>query len=237
MKKFLSFALAAVMLLSINTADALFADAATDIPVEYGETITNNIAYMEKHLYSFYVPVKGSVTFKISNWHHLNWDPHVSIYNSSDNLLYSIPSSAYKENRIKGCFTCNIVYTFTKGKYYMLFESSADIVQYQFALKYSPAFSNTSIKKLSSGKRAFKASWKKAGNANGYQIQYSLKKNMGSSKTIKISKNSSTVRTVKKLKSKRRYYVRVRTYKVVNVNGRNKTYYGKWSAKKSVKTK
>ena len=42
---------------------------------------------------------------------------------------------------------------------------------------------------------------------------------------------------VKSKKSKKKYYVKVRTYKTVKINGRNKTYYGKWSKIKTVKTK
>lgn len=68
------------------------------------------------------------------------------------------------------------------------------------------------------------------GSADGYQIQYSLKKNFKNAK--KIRKKSANV-TIKKLKKNRRYYVRVRVYGKVN----GKTYYGKWSARKSVKTK
>ena len=42
-----------------------------------------------------------------------------------------------------------------------------------------------------------------------------------------------TEKTVKKLKSKKKYYVRVRSYKIVN----GKKVYGKWSEVKAVKTK
>ena len=82
----------------------------------------------------------------------------------------------------------------------------------------------------STGKKSIKLKLANLGNADGYQIQYSLKKNFKKSK--KIKKKSSIV-TIKKLKKNRRYYVRVRVYG--KVNGR--TYYGKWSTRKSVKTK
>lgn len=65
---------------------------------------------------------------------------------------------------------------------------------------------------------------------DGYQLQYGLKKNFKGAKTI--AKKSSSI-TVKKLKSKKTYYVRARVYKKIAGN----TYYGKWSGRKSVKIK
>ena len=92
----------------------------------------------------------------------------------------------------------------------------------------------TSVKgKISSIKSAGKSIKLKLGNlgsADGYQIQYSLKKNFKNAK--KIQKKSRNI-TIKKLKKNKRYYVRVRVYGKVN----GKTYYGKWSARKSIKTK
>ena len=52
-------------------------------------------------------------------------------------------------------------------------------------------------------------------------------------KKITIKSNSTTVRTIRKLKNKKKYYVRIRTYKVSN----NKTIYSKWSATRNKKTK
>ena len=92
----------------------------------------------------------------------------------------------------------------------------------------------TSIKKLKSGKKQFKATWKKQKNqTSGYEIQYSTKKNFKSAKKVKIKKNKTTSSTVKKLKAKKKYYVRIRTYKTVN----GKKFYSGWSNVKSVKTK
>ena len=92
----------------------------------------------------------------------------------------------------------------------------------------------TSIKKLKAGKKQFKATWKKQKNqTSGYEIQYSTKKNFKSAKKVKIKKNKTTSSTVKKLKAKKKYYVRIRTYKTVN----GKKFYSDWSKVKSVKTK
>lgn len=94
----------------------------------------------------------------------------------------------------------------------------------------------TSIKgKIIAKKKAFLVKWKKQTGITGYQIQYSTNKkfkNKGSKiKTVK--KPSTTKLTVKKLKSGKKYYVRIRTYKTVN----GTSYYSEWSKAKKVKIK
>lgn len=76
--------------------------------------------------------------------------------------------------------------------------------------------------------------WKKNTAGNGYQIQYSTSKKFAKgNKTKTISKNKTTSCTIKKLKKKKTYYVRIRTYKKVS----GKTYYSEWSSVKKVKIK
>lgn len=92
----------------------------------------------------------------------------------------------------------------------------------------------TSIKKLSKGKKKFTVNWAKVSGVKGYQIQYSSdKKFKKNNKSVTVTKQKTTKATVKKLKSKKKYYVRVRTYKTVN----GKKIYSSWSKVKSVKTK
>lgn len=92
----------------------------------------------------------------------------------------------------------------------------------------------TSIKKLSKGKKKFTVTWAKVSGVKGYQIQYSSdKKFKKNNKNVTVTKQKTTKATVKKLKSKKKYYVRVRTYKTVN----GKKIYSSWSKVKSVKTK
>ena len=92
----------------------------------------------------------------------------------------------------------------------------------------------TSIKKLSKGKKKFTVTWAKVSGVKGYQIQYSSdKKFKKNNKSVTVTKQKTTKATVKKLKSKKKYYVRVRTYKTVN----GKKIYSSWTKVKSVKTK
>lgn len=81
-----------------------------------------------------------------------------------------------------------------------------------------------------SGKCKVKATWKKLTNVSGYQIQYAPNKKFKKAKRKTVK---STSVTIKKLKKKKTYFVRVRAYKLVD----GKKVYGKWSAVKKVKIK
>lgn len=63
--------------------------------------------------------------------------------------------------------------------------------------------------KVKAGKKSMTVSFKKAKNAKKYQIQYSTNKNY---KNVKTKLTSKTKITIKKLKSNKKYYVRVRGY-------------------------
>lgn len=81
-------------------------------------------------------------------------------------------------------------------------------------------------------KKSAKVTLAKAENASGYQIQSSTSAKFKGAKTTKTSKNSG-VATVKGLKSKKKYYVRVRTVTTVTSG----TYYSAWGKAKFVKVK
>lgn len=49
-------------------------------------------------------------------------------------------------------------------------------------------------------------------NNSGYEIQYSTKKNFKSKKSVWVTKNTKTSKTIKNLKKNTKYYVRIRTY-------------------------
>lgn len=91
----------------------------------------------------------------------------------------------------------------------------------------------TYLKKIKPGIKNLKIKWKKAQGITGYKLQYSLKKNFKKAKTIIIKKPSKTKKTIKRLKQKKKYYIRIRTYKIVN----GKKYQSSWSKVKSKKTK
>lgn len=83
------------------------------------------------------------------------------------------------------------------------------------------------------GKKKIKVSWKKDKKASGYEITYSTKKSFKAKKTVVIKGNKATSKTITKLKSKKKYFVKVRSYKKV---GKDKIY-GTYSKVKTVKAK
>ena len=89
-------------------------------------------------------------------------------------------------------------------------------------------------KTVKAAKKAVSVEWKKVSGVSGYEIQLATdKKFKKNKKTVTVKKQKTTKTTVKKLKAKKKYYVRVRTYKTVN----GKKVYSSWSKVKSVKTK
>ena len=107
------------------------------------------------------------------------------------------------------------------------------------SLTYSINPKGTSVSKVAAAKKGFKVTWKKQKTqTTGYQVQYSTNKNFKkNNKTVTISKNSTTSKSVGKLKAKKKYYVRVRTYKTVKFGGKSVKLYSGWSKAKSVTTK
>ena len=93
----------------------------------------------------------------------------------------------------------------------------------------------TSLKSLTASSGGFTVKWKKqAVQTTGYQIQYSTDSGFESNKkTITVSKPATVSKTISKLKSKQKYYVRIRTFVKVG----STKYYSAWSGSKSVKTK
>ena len=105
-------------------------------------------------------------------------------------------------------------------------------------LTYKIVPKGTSISKLTAGKKQFTAKWTaQTAQTTGYELQYSTSSSMSGAKTVTVGKNKTTSSTVKKLKGKKKYYVRIRTYKTVKIGGKTVKLYSAWSKVKSVKTK
>ena len=100
---------------------------------------------------------------------------------------------------------------------------------FTIAAPYTP---KTSIKKLVSKKRSITVKLAKKSGITGYQLQYSTSKKFKKAKALNL-KSTTVSKTVKKLKSQKKYYVRIRTYKTVG----EKTFYSGWSKVKSIKVK
>ena len=106
------------------------------------------------------------------------------------------------------------------------------------SLTYNINPKGTSVSKVKAAKKGFKVTWKKQSTqTTGYQVQYSTSSKFKKAKTVTISKNKTTSKSVSKLSAKKKYYVRVRTYKTVKIGGKSVKLYSGWSKAKSVTTK
>lgn len=129
---------------------------------------------------------------------------------------------AYKNNKTVGTATAVVTgkgdYTFTKN----------------LTFKINPVGTKL-VKVKKAGKAKMKVTWKKQTTKTtpftGYQVRYSKKSSMEGAKYKSVSKKAVKSKKIKTGKGK--FYVQVRTYKVVN----GTKYYSNWSAKKTVKVK
>lgn len=89
--------------------------------------------------------------------------------------------------------------------------------------------------KATAGTKRLTLKWRKKSGIDGYQIQISTSKSYSKKQTYTVGK-SKTSKTItkyngKKLKSKKKYYVRIRAYKkVTNADGTVTKKYSKWKS-------
>lgn len=98
----------------------------------------------------------------------------------------------------------------------------------------------TKIKKLTAISKGFKVTWRKQKNQiSGYELQYATNNKFSKKETriIKITKSNTEAKKVKGLKARKKYYVRVRTYKTVKINGKATKVYSAWSKSGKIMTK
>lgn len=151
--------------------------------------------------------------------------PTVKLYGFDGKLINSKNYTVTYPTGRKNVGTYKIKITFKNDL------SGAKTVYKSFTI--SPkATSITSLKSSSAKKITVK--WnKRSTQTTGYQIQYSTSSKFTNSKTTTVASYNTTSKTLTGLKSGKKYYVRVRTYKTVN----GKKYYSNWSSAKSVKVK
>ena len=94
-----------------------------------------------------------------------------------------------------------------------------------------PKVAITSLRSKKKGQLVIR--WKKKQGIGGYEIQYGTQKTFKQAKTKKISGKGKTGIILKKLKRKRTYYVRMRSWKKV----RGRYIYGGWSKACKIKVK
>ena len=150
--------------------------------------------------------------------------PGVTVLNGSLELIKD------KEYTVSYLYNINVgtayVTVYGEGNYYGSVTKSFKIIP-----------KGTPVKgKVKPKHKGFTVKWKKQPKSiTGYQVQYSTSKNFKGKTTVirTVKKKSITKLTAGRLKAKKKYYVRVRTYKTV----KGKKYYSRWSKSKVVKTK
>ena len=126
----------------------------------------------------------------------------------------------WKNNKNVGTASATIKF---KGKYAGTITKTFKIVPKKTAL--------SGVSALSKG---FKAGWKaQTSQTTGYQVQYSTSKSFKKPVTKTVASYKTKNLTVKKLTAKKKYYVRIRTYRTVS----KQKYYSAWSTAKTVTTK
>lgn len=87
--------------------------------------------------------------------------------------------------------------------------------------------------KISPQTRSIELKWAKDSAAAGYEIKYSKNLSMDNAKTVRITSNSTTSKTLKSLSRNRNYYVQIREYR--NFGGVK--FYSVWSKIRVIRTK
>lgn len=119
------------------------------------------------------------------------------------------------------------VHVTLKGKYTGTKELTFEIVP-----------KGTKLTAKSGQKKAFTVKWKKQKKQiSGYQIQYGTKKNFSKAKTVTVKSKNTTKKKITGCAAKKTYYVRIRTYKNVKINGKTRKIVSSWSKTVKVKTK
>ncbi|MDO4833944.1 MAG: S8 family serine peptidase [Bacillota bacterium] len=120
---------------------------------------------------------------------------------------------------------------------YKLTVTPADSHNYNTVVKaYSISVKPTSISKLSKAKKGFTVRVAKQSkkHVSGYQLRYSLKSNMSGAVTKTVgTKYNKTSKKVRSLKKKTKYYVQVRSYRIIS----GEKHYSSWSGTRTVRTR
>lgn len=170
---------------------------------------------------TIYRPNSTSLSVNSYTYDGKSHKPGITIYDSKGNVISANNYTLSYGSNTKSIGTHYIIirfkdnYSGTASRSYTIYPKS------------------TKLTKLSGKSKGFSAKWNKVTSSSGYQIQYSTSRNFKKSGTVTISKKSTKSATVRRLKGKKKYYVRVRTYKTVS----GYKYYSSWSNVKSVKTK
>lgn len=154
-------------------------------------------------------------------------EPGITVTDTSGNIL---PASCYvvtylTDGKSTGKHVIRITFT---GDY----EGEVDRA---FTVK-GTTLKKSSIIKLKAGKKRLTIKWKKITGITGYQIKCSTNRRFKKDvRTITVSKKKATQKVIKRLKSGKKYFVKIRTYKKEKRTGQK--IFSSWSTVKKVKVR
>lgn len=198
------------------------------VTTEAGTSVTS-CAVCGKELSTATIPMLSEITLSQTSYTYNGKvkTPAVTVKDSNGTVLqegtdYEV---TYTGNRKSiGQYTVRVT---LKGKYSGTKELTFEIVP-----------KGTKLTAKSGQKKAFTVKWKKQKKQiSGYQIQYGTKKNFSKAKTVTVKSKNTTKKKITGCAAKKTYYVRIRTYKNVKVNGKTKKIASAWSKTVKVKTK
>ena len=168
-------------------------------------------------------PVSRKLTVKVKNvtYNGKAQKPAITVYAGKKKLSSKYYTISYKNNKNVGYGTVVVKGKGRYGKY-------SGTAAFKINLKKTKLSSAKSTKR-----KTFTTTWKKTGGNSGWQVQYSTNKKFRSGVRTVNLKSRNTKLTVRKLRSRKTYYIRVRGYKKVN----GKIMYAGWSNVKKVKVK
>ena len=168
-------------------------------------------------------PVSRKLTVKVKNvtYNGKAQKPAITVCAGKKKLSSKYYTVSYKNNKNVGYGTVVVKGKGSYGKY-------SGTAAFKINLKKTKLSSAKSTKR-----KTFTTTWKKTGGNSGWQVQYSTNKKFRSGvRTVNLKANNTKL-TVRKLRSRKNYYVRIRSYKKVG----KQTWYSGWSNVKCVKIK
>ena len=166
-------------------------------------------------------PVSRKLTVKVKNvtYNGKAQKPAITVYAGKKKLSSKYYAVSYKKNKNVGYGTVVVKGKGRYGKY-------SGTAAFKINLKKTKLSSAKSTKR-----KTFTTTWKKTGGNSGWQVQYSTNKKFRSGVRTVNLKADNTKLTVRKLRSRKNYYVRIRSYKKVG----KQTWYSDWSNVKRVR--
>ncbi len=230
--------------------------------IETGVTYSDNFtvddySYHENYIdylcdsYKIDVPEDGVISFAMESqderylYGTAGYVEELYIYkiDDPDNALY-YDNLSFSKSTSRGCYYVDDKkYGLTKGTYYIVLSfgmsvhcvTDVPVESYSLTIDYNASVATTRFKSCEKTKKGLVLNWNRVSDIDGYQIEYSTKEDFSAKKkTITIKDVKTVKQLIKGIKKKKTYYVRIRSYKYVKVNGVKEQFFSDWSETSSL---